>query len=57
MQECNPYKDILTSKPTIQTHALEANVYDQKMNHITTHTTERLQWLWNQFIHNTPPKT
>ena len=36
----------------MQTHASEANVYDQNGNHISTLTTERLQRLWNQFSHN-----
>jgi hypothetical protein len=52
IQDCNPYKDILTNKPIIQTHASKANVYDQNGNHIATLTTERLQWLWNQLSHN-----
>ena len=51
IQECNLDKDILTNKPTIQTHATKSNVYDQKGNHIATLSTERLQWLWNQFSH------
>jgi ribonuclease HI len=53
IHECNPDKDIITNKPSITTHALGANIYDQKRNFIATLTLERLHWLWNQFSHNT----
>ena len=52
IQECNSDKDIQTNTPTIQIQEPEANIYDQRGNHITTITTERLQWLWTQFSHN-----
>ena len=52
IQECNPDKDILVHKPTIQIHTTIANVYDQNGNYIATINIDRLQWLWNQFTHN-----
>jgi hypothetical protein len=51
-QECNPDKDILVNKPTIQTSTSGASVYDQNGNHIATINIDRLQWLWSQFTHN-----
>lgn len=59
IQDCNPDKDIRTNTPTIQIHKPEANIYDQRGNHIATLTTDRLTWLWNQFSHhtNTQPLT
>jgi hypothetical protein len=51
-QECNPDKDILVNKPTIQMNTSEASVYDQNGNYIATINIDRLQWLWSQFTHN-----
>jgi hypothetical protein len=51
-QECNPDKDILVNKPTIQINTSVANVYDQNGNHIATINIDRLQWLWSQFTNN-----
>ena len=56
MQECNPDKDITANKPTIQTQALESNIYDPNGNYMATITTDRQQWLWNQFTHNNSPQ-
>ena len=53
-QECNLDKDIQVNQPTIQIQDSEANIYDQRGNHMATITTERLQWLWNQFSYNNP---
>ena len=55
IQECNPDKNIITNKPTIQVQALESNIYDHNGRYITTITTDRLHWLWNQFSHNKHP--
>ena len=52
IQECNPDKDIQVDTPTIHIQELEANIYDQRGNHIANITTKHLQWLWNQFSHN-----
>ena len=52
IQECNPDKDIQTTKPTIQIQASEANIYDFRGHYMATLTIERLQWLWDQFSHN-----
>ena len=50
--ECNPDKDILTNKPTIQASISETNVYDHNGNHVATINIDRLQWLWGQFTRN-----
>ena len=55
IQECNPDKDIITNKPTIQIQDKMSNIYDQKGNYITSLKTERLQWLWNCFCCNRLP--
>lgn len=55
MQESNPDKDILVNKPTIQIQASLTHVYNQSGNHVATITTDRLQWLWNQYSHNNLP--
>jgi hypothetical protein len=51
-QECNPDKDILVNKPTIQINTSVANIHDQNGNYIATINIDRLQWLWSQFTHN-----
>jgi hypothetical protein len=51
-QECNPDKDIITNKPTIQTSASESQIYDQNGRFLATITTERLKWLWARFSQN-----
>ena len=51
-QECNPDKDILANKPTIQINTSVANIYDHHGKYIATINIDRLQWLWNQFTHN-----
>ena len=43
IQECNPDKDILGNKVTIQTNNVEANIYDQNGNHVATMNIDRLQ--------------
>jgi hypothetical protein len=52
IQECNPDKNIQVNQPTIQIQNSEANIYDQRTNYMATITTERLQWLWNQFSYD-----
>jgi hypothetical protein len=52
IQECNPDKDIQVDQPTIQIQNSEANIYDQRGNYMASITTERLQWLWNQFSYH-----
>ena len=43
IQECNPDKNIQTTKPTIQIQTSEANIYDSTGHYMATLTTERLQ--------------
>ena len=54
-QECNPDRDILVNKPTIQIQDLESHIYDQDGNYMATITTNRLHWLWNRYSHNNLP--
>lgn len=43
IKKCKPYKDIATTKPTIQTHGLESNIFAQTWAYITTTTISSLQ--------------
>ena len=52
IQECNPDKDIQVDHPAIQIQNLEAHVYDQRGNYMASISTERLQWLWNQYSYH-----
>lgn len=42
-KKCNPYKDIVIAKTIIQTHGLEANIFDQTWAYIKTTTISSLQ--------------
>ena len=52
IHECNPDKDIIVNKPTIQISSSEANIYDHNGQHVASMNLDRIQWLWNQFTHN-----
>ena len=51
-KECNPDKDIITTKPTIQIQGAETNIYDQTGAYILTMPLTRLQWLWERYNQN-----
>lgn len=48
-KECNPYKDFITTKPTIQIQETEIYIYDQIGAYILIMPITRLQWLWERY--------
>jgi hypothetical protein len=50
IKECNPDKDIIATTPTIQIDGTNAHLYDETGKYIYTIFTQRLQWLWKQYI-------
>jgi hypothetical protein len=48
-KECNPDKDIITTKPTIQIQGTETNIYDPTGAYVLTMPLTRLQWLWERY--------
>ena len=62
--ECNPEKNIKTSKHTIQTKNEITHIYKGTGRHLITIPTTRLKWLWQQYNKDTyrtygliPPQT
>ena len=51
-KECNPYINIITTKPTIQIQGTESNIYDQTGAYILTIPLTRLLWLWERYNQN-----
>ena len=54
--ECNPEKDIITTKNTIQTHNEVSHLFENTGRYLTTISTTRLKWLWQQYHKNTANK-
>ena len=56
MLECNPEKDIITNRDTIQTQNEITHIYDNTDKYLTTISTIKLKWLWKKYniaIYNT----
>ena len=50
--ECNPENDIITSKNTIQTQNEVTHLFEDTGRYLTTISTTRLKWLWQQYHMN-----
>jgi hypothetical protein len=50
--ECNPEKDINTTQNTIQTQNEVTHLYENTGRHLTSISTNRLKWLWQQYHKN-----
>ena len=49
INECNPEKDILANKETIQIHNEQTHIYEDTGKYLITITTTKLKWLWQQY--------
>ena len=49
IKECNPKKYIVSNKYTTQINNEQAHLYEDTGKHLTTISTTRLKWLWQQY--------